>query len=279
MSTAETAKALLGRMSTAGRRPHAVLIDGGSETERAELAAYVAKLYVCDGRGEQPCCACDQCRKADEGVHPDIVPVTKPDDRKSFAKADVKRVVEEATLTPNEAAVKVFVLNELQLMSEECQNVLLKILEEPPAYTAFVLTAQTANAVIPTVLSRVVRLRLGSEEETEFSDKAIAVVQAIAAALQKNYEYDRVAAVAPLDGNKPLTAEVLLALTYLFRDAAALKLGGSAACPSLANESRALAALPLETLLARQDFVGGLLRSLDNNPNYTLLSAVLSAGL
>lgn len=139
-----------------GRCPHAMLIDGGGEKQRTELARLAAKMIVCSNQDITPCGACENCRKADENIHPDIITVTKPDDRKFFVKNDVKKVVADAYLTPNDSLKKVYILSEVQQMNEECQNLLLKILEEPPHYTAFILTSQTANAVIGTVLSRVV---------------------------------------------------------------------------------------------------------------------------
>lgn len=265
-------------MFAGGKKPHAVLIDGGTAEEREKLAQFVASVMVCGG-ADKPCGACEHCRKAAENIHPDIISVKKPDDRKSFVKNDVKQTVADAFLTPNEAATKVFVISEMQFMSEECQNVLLKILEEPPVYTAFILTSQTVSAVIGTVLSRVVRLRLGSGGE-DFGEKAVETAKSIARCVGTPYEFDRIAAAAPLDGNKQLTAEVLKALQYLFRDAVALKNGGKALCGEFTAESQRLSeTVNLGRLLDLYDTVCAFSRSLENNPNYTLLSAALSSKL
>lgn len=263
-----------------GRCPHAVLIDGGSEKQRDELARFVAKKTVC-GKGEvSPCDACENCRKADENIHPDIITVTKPDDRKFFVKADVKKVVADSHLTPNEAQKKVFILSEVQQMNEESQNLLLKVLEEPPEYISFVLTSQTANAVIGTVLSRVVRLRLGKSERTEYSEKAVETVKAMANAVSSVYEYDLIKATSPLDGNKKLTEEVLKLFVAVLRDAISLKSGGEILLDELKGQSEDLGEkCTLKKLLDMYDTVCTLYRSLDGNPNYTLLSAVLCARL
>lgn len=263
-----------------GRRPHAVLIDGSGAEERLSLALLCARMMVCENKDRIPCGECEHCRKAKEGIHPDIITIEKPEDKKHFVKDDIKKMVADAFLTPNEADVKVFIIKELQLMTEESQNLLLKILEEPPKYTAFVLIADNSNAVIGTVLSRVVRLRMGKTSATEYSEKAIAVTEKLVEALLSPYEYNRIEATAPLDGNKALTAEALEVFISVLRDAIALKSGGSALLENLREKSEKLADnMTLERLLKMYDVVAGLLRSLENNPNYTLLSAVLCAKL
>lgn len=263
-----------------GRSPHAVLIDGGTEKEREALSRLTAKMLVCEKQNITPCGMCENCRKADENIHPDIITVTKPEDRKAFVKADVKKVVAEAHLTPNDSFKKVYILSEIHQMNEECQNLLLKILEEPPVYTAFVLTSQSANAVIGTVLSRVVRLGLGNAPDAEYSQKATDIVEALSTAVLSPYEYDKISAAAPLDGNKKLTAEVLGLFVSLLRDAIALKSGGKILLGDFEERSTEISQkLSMAKLLEMYDTVCALHRSLENNPNYTLLSAVLCARL
>lgn len=263
-----------------GRSPHAILIDGSGESQRTALARLTAKMLVCSNQDITPCGACGNCRKADEKIHPDIITVTKPDDKKFFVKADVKKVVAEAYLTPNDSHKKVYILSEIQQMNEECQNLLLKILEEPPVYTAFVLTSQNANAVIGTVLSRVVRLRLGKNDDIVYSEKAVETVTGLCRTVSSPYEYDKIKATASLDGNKKLTAEVLELFVVVLRDAMALKSGGKVLLNDFKPQSVELAdKCSLKKLLDMYDVICDLNRSLDNNPNYTLLSAVLCARL
>ncbi len=270
----------LDSLFTDGRCPHAVLIDGSGELQREALARLTSKMIVCENKERTPCGACECCRKATENIHPDIITIKKPDDRKSFAKADVKKMVADAYLTPNEADKKVYIISELQNMTEESQNLLLKILEEPPVYTSFILTAQSANTVIGTVLSRVVRLRLGTIEAEEYSDKAIDIVKNLSSALCARREYDKIKATAPLDGNKKLTVEVLQLFISVLRDAIAVKNGGKILLEQFSSESENLSSSNnLKKLLDMYDTVADLHRSLDNNPNYTLLSAVLCARL
>lgn len=280
MSFPENILSVLDSFFADGRCPHAVLIDGGGELQREALSRLTAKMIVCNNSERTPCGACESCRKADENIHPDIITVTKPSDRKTFLKADVKKVVADAYLTPNDSARKVYILSELQNMTEESQNLLLKILEEPPSYTAFVLTSNTANAVIGTVLSRVSRIRLGKSGEVEYSDKAREIVKNFSSAVNSSYEYEKIKALAPAEGNKSLLVEVMELFIALLRDAMAVKSGAQVLLSDMAELSTSLSDRNnMKRLLDMYDAVCGVYRTVDNNPNYTLLSAVLCARL
>ncbi len=262
-----------------GRCPHAILICGSDEAKRAAASRLAAQIIVCS-KGSKPCCECENCRKAEEDIHPDIVTFEKPEDKKKFVKDDVKKMVASAYLTPNEAEKKVFIISEMQNMNEECQNLLLKILEEPPVYTTFVLTSQSANVILGTVLSRVVRVNLGSSQGKSYSEKAVQTARDLADAVCSHREYDKIRATASLDGNKKLTVEVLELFTEVLRDSVALKSGGAAVLEEFTREANRLCnENTLKKLLDMYDTVCGIYRSVENNPNYTLLSAVLCSRL
>jgi DNA polymerase III gamma/tau subunit len=266
-----------------GRRPHAVLVDGGTEKEREEIAYLLAKIYVCENALDStPCNSCSGCRKTDEKIHPDIIRVTKDPDRKYYRKnEDVRPIVEDAYQTPNEAKVRVIIIPEMQLMKVESQNVLLKILEEPPTYTAFILTSESANNVIGTVLSRVSRFRIGeSDNDLVFKEKTLEIVKNISEALSSNYEFDIISATAPLDGNKQRIVEVLTALSVFFRDALAIKNGSKSLLKDLEQEAEKVAfSFPVSTLLNYYESTNELLKLTQGNPNYNLLVAQLCVNL
>lgn len=272
-------KARVDELFSLGRMSHAVLVAGGSEEERSAAAELIAQNAVCTGGEAAACNRCDSCRKAREGIHPDIITVQKPADKKFFQKDSLKAVVEGAYLTPNEAPLKVYIIKELSFMTEECQNVLLKILEEPPSYTSFVLTAQNANDVIKTVLSRVTRLRLDGEVKKELSQKAFDVVKNTLTALLSQFEFDVVAALAPVDGDKALTAEVISALTVALRDSVVQKFGGKPVSSFTAETKALCERFSVDGLLKMYDSVNELLRLCESYPNYTLLAAVLCVRL
>ena len=106
------------------------------------------------------------------------------------------------------------------------------------------------------------------------------VIKKLCAAVITPYEYDRIEATEALENNKALTVEVLNLFCDVLRDAIALKTGGKGLLNEFIGESRKMAdRLQLKKLLDMYDFVNGLVKSLDNNPNYTLLCTVLCAGI
>lgn len=270
------------KIVSGGRRPHAVLVDGGTEKERQEIAYLLAKIYVCENsNGSEPCNVCSSCRKADEKIHPDIIWVEKHHDRKYYKKEEVRPVVEDAYQTPNESKVRVIIISEMQLMKVDSQNVLLKILEEPPSYTAFILTSESANNVISTVLSRVSRFRIGENKgEIRVSEKTVDTIRKIADALRSSYEFDMIEATASLDGSKQKITDVLTVLTLFFRDAIALKNGGTVLIKDLEESALKTAdSFSLAKLLKYYEISDELLKLTSGNPNYALLVAQLCAKL
>jgi hypothetical protein len=116
--------------------------------------------------------------------------------------------------------------------------------------------------------------------DVDYSQKAIDVVAQLSSAVLSPYEYDKICATAPLDGNKKLTVEVLGLFISVLRDAIAFKSGGKILLTDFEKQSTELSAkLSAAKLLEMYDTVCALYRSLDTNPNYTLLSAVLCARL
>ena len=121
---------------------------------------------------------------------------------------------------------------------------------------------------------------MGKDSGNAYSDKACNIVKNLADAVLSPYEYDRIEATAPMDANKPLTAEVLMLFTVLLRDSISLKNGGKVLVEDLKDCSQKLCdRMTIQKLLEMYETTEKILRSLENNPNYTLLSTVLCAKL
>lgn len=140
---------------------HAFLITGPDPGERERLALYLAKALLCEGAGEKPCGKCLPCRKAEKGIHPDLLRRVRLPDTQVFKVDQVRELGKEAWVLPNEGRRKVFLLPEADTMNPQAQNALLKLLEEPPAYAAFLLMGANPGAFLETVKSRCVALRAG----------------------------------------------------------------------------------------------------------------------
>lgn len=138
---------------------HALLFTGDGDLTAA--ARYAAAALECRSEGVRPCGVCPACRKVFADIHPDVVTVR--DEKHKFLAVDLVRGLRaDAYVRPNEGARKVYIFPDCALLTEQDQNVLLKIVEEGPPYAAFLFCAENSAAVLQTLRSRCVELRPGS---------------------------------------------------------------------------------------------------------------------
>ena len=155
-----------------GRLPHACLICAPTRELALQKARALAKAAVCSGRGEKPCGVCRDCRKADALVHPDIITVARLTDDKGRQKQNItvdqiRAISADAVVLPNEAARKVYMIDEAETMNPAAQNAALKLLEEPPAGAVFLLCTVNAGQMLATVRSRCATVNVAGEAEAE----------------------------------------------------------------------------------------------------------------
>lgn len=140
-----------------GRLCHAYLIEGEDGTGKTAFARLFAAAVLCTGAGDRPCGACPACYKTQRLVHPDLH--IYEDDSKN--KVDTVRRIKESVYTlPNDGDYKVYLICRAEELTIEAQNALLKILEEPPEDTVFLLTCRSRAALANTVVSRCVPVGL-----------------------------------------------------------------------------------------------------------------------
>ena len=180
------------------------------------------------------------------GFHPDLTEcLAQPGDTESLKVDSIRQIRADASIYPNEANRRVFLLHNMQLSNEAAQNALLKILEEPPVYVRFLLTCPSATALLPTILSRACVYNLGQQIETR-SDEANEAIhetaRQIARALGAPNEYDLMAVTGAFEKDYALLPPVLTQLQLTVRDALSVK-SGAGQLPLLSACSGEAAAL------------------------------------
>ena len=158
-----------GLRSAIGREKlsHSYLICGPEGSGKHTLARFLAAAMQCQAAPERrPCGQCLACRKVLDDVHPDLITVDEPA-RKIVGVELIRRAREDVYIRPNEGRRKIYLFPRAGDMNPSAQNALLKIIEEPPPYGAFLLLSENAERLLPTIRSRCVSLQMSPLDESE----------------------------------------------------------------------------------------------------------------
>ncbi len=140
-----------------GRLSHAYLFSGLRGSGKTSTARIFAKALLCDeGPAGKPCEICDNCVMANEGRHIDIIEMDAASHRKID---DIRELIEQTKYHPASARFKIFIIDEVHMLTKEASNALLKTLEEPPSYVKFILATTDPLKLPVTVLSRTQHFR------------------------------------------------------------------------------------------------------------------------
>ena len=314
----DAAKAALAARVDSGSLPHALLLEGPIGSGRRTVARLLAAAVVCRSEHEHPCGQCPACRKALQNIHPDIIEIGGAEETSAFNMDAIRALREEAYILPNEAPVRVFILCDVQTMHNQAQNALLKLLEEPPKHTRFILTCENRSQLLETVRSRLFAVTLGgistedavailrrrlpdrkpeeltraaalwggvvgqalrSLQDGSYSD-IVALLPTLAEGLMASTEVTLLRATSALEKDKDAVPAVLSGLQLIVRDALFSRYGCGPMLSTAPEVAAKLAGvLTRQQLLAVLDTLGDLQAMRLRNINHTLFLTLLCSRL
>lgn len=160
---------------TTGRFSHAYIFCGPRGTGKTSTARILAKAVNCltDGSGE-PCNTCQMCQAIAEARALDVIEI---DAASNTGVDDIRALREKVNYAPNQARYKVYIIDEVHMLSNNAANALLKTLEEPPPHVIFILATTEVHKILPTILSRCQRFDFRRISQTDIATELTRVCQ------------------------------------------------------------------------------------------------------
>lgn len=255
---------LISSMIHKSRVPHSIAICGEKGQGKKTLAKFIASQLLCEKNNGESCGSCKACRMIENDCHPDFITV-QSNENGNYQVDRIREIVSDAVVKPNESDYKIYLIPDLDrstITSVQVQNILLKLIEEPPAHCIVILTAATKQIFLQTIISRVLCLTVEpctSDQSKEWlRQKGLYDEVQIASAVEcghgnlgrcseflegdilpvaydisrkcidaiiDNDEYNILFSLFKADGKKPLFRQVLVFLSEISRDACIARLG------------------------------------------------------
>lgn len=165
----------LGQALLTNKWAHAYLLVGPKGTGKTTTARLIAKIVNCPNRnkGEEPCNRCSSCKAITAGSSLDVIEI---DAASNTGVDDIRDLREKAKLSPSGSKYKVYIIDEVHMLSTSAFNALLKILEEPPAHVIFVLATTEGQKLPATVVSRCLVYNFGETSKEDVVRKLRKIV-------------------------------------------------------------------------------------------------------
>ena len=173
---------LLARAVSRDTLPPTLLFAGPEGVGKRTVAMALAQAINCETPVQTPvsskgddhsefdaCGVCQNCERIERRLHGEVR-LVEPSDKRNISVEQVREVVRQASYTPFEGRMRVVIFDQADRLTPAAQSALLKILEEPPVASVFILVSSRPDALLPTVLSRCPRLRFGRLTATEVAE-------------------------------------------------------------------------------------------------------------
>jgi DNA polymerase III subunit gamma/tau len=147
---------------------HAYLFSGPRGTGKTTVAKILGKAINCLSQESKPCEVCASCQSINKGNHPDIIEI---DAASNNGVDEIRELIDKVKYAPLELKMKVYIIDEVHMLTTGAFNALLKTLEEPPSHVMFILATTEPHKVIPTIISRCQRFDFTKVSMFEIQDR------------------------------------------------------------------------------------------------------------
>lgn len=153
---------------------HAYLFSGPRGTGKTTVAKILGKAINCTSNQHKPCETCASCQSINKGNHPDIIEI---DAASNNGVDEIRELIDKVKYAPLELKIKVYIIDEVHMLTTGAFNALLKTLEEPPSHVMFILATTEPHKVIPTIISRCQRFDFTKVSTYEIQDRLEAILK------------------------------------------------------------------------------------------------------
>ncbi len=167
---------------TTNKIAHAYLFCGPRGTGKTTMAKLFAKALNCQEGIGHICNKCSDCVEITNGSHPDVIEI---DAASNNGVEQVRDLIDKVNYLPIEGKYKVYIIDEVHMMTTSAFNALLKTIEEPPAHVIFILATTEPHNILPTILSRCQRYDFTKVSDADIEERIVEILE------KENITYDK----------------------------------------------------------------------------------------